>query len=99
MQIINLRCEHRAGVPCVDDPAPRLGWALASDRRDTRQAAYRILVAGTEDDVVSGRGTLWDSGRVASSETVDLPYAGAPLPPGAECVWAVQVWDERGEPS
>jgi len=99
MRIVSLRCEHRADVPCVDDDAPRLGWVLASDRRATRQTAYRILVAHTEDDVASGRGTLWDSGRVDSSQTVDVPYAGRPLPPGADCVWAVQVWDERGEAS
>jgi alpha-L-rhamnosidase len=99
MQIVSLRCEHRADVPCIDDAAPRLSWVLGSDRRATRQTAFRILVARSEGDVRAGRGTLWDSGRVASAQTVDVPYAGAPLPPGAECVWAVQVWDERGEAS
>jgi alpha-L-rhamnosidase len=80
MRAIALRCEHREDVPCVDDPAPRLSWALESDREEDAQTAYRIVV-----------GDLWDSGRVESHETVDIPYRGPPLPPGAELEWAVQV--------
>ena len=33
MHPIDLRCEHRGDVPCVDDPAPRLSWALESSGR------------------------------------------------------------------
>ena len=96
MEVTTLRCEHRTDVPCVDDPAPRLGWTLRAGRRGARQSAYRILVAHTEEDVRAERGTLWDSGRVASSQTVDVAYAGRPLPAASECVWAVQAWDETG---
>src|SRR4029079_6896315 len=92
-----LKCEYRDDVPCVDDPAPRLSWTLASDRRDERQTAYRIVAALGEADVRAGRGTLWDSGRVASGESLGIPYAGRPLPAGAEIVWAVQVWSRDGE--
>ena len=42
---------------------------------------------------------LWDSGRVESASSVDVAYAGRPLPPAAECEWAVQVWDEAGAAS
>ena len=94
-----LKCEYRDDVPCVDDPAPRLSWTLASDRRDERQTAYRIVAALGEADVRAGRGTLWDSGRVASGESLGIPYAGRPLPAGAEIVWAVQVWSRDGEVS
>ena len=92
MHAIRLRCEHREDVPCIDAPAPRLSWALESGERDKRQTAYRIRVAEGED-------TLWDSGRVASPATVDVAYAGRPLPPRAEFAWSVQVWDEAGAAS
>ena len=92
MHPIRLRCEHREDVPCIDAPAPRLSWALESGERDKRQTAYRIRVAEGED-------TLWDSGKVASAATVDVAYAGRPLPPGAELAWSVQVWDEEGAAS
>ena len=82
---VHLRCEQREDVPCVDHPAPRLGWALESAGSDKRQTAYRIRV-----------GEWWDSGRVESANSVDIAYAGRPLPAAAECVWTVQVWDEAG---
>jgi alpha-L-rhamnosidase len=85
MRAFRLRCEHREDVPCVDDPAPRLSWTLESGERQT---AYRIRADG-----------LWDSGRVESANSIDIAYAGPPLPPASEIEWTVQVWDESGAPS
>src|SRR3954447_17187509 len=79
---VDLRCEHRADVPTVDTPAPRFGWALASAGRAKRQTAYRIDVRG-----------VWDSGRVESAQTLEIAYAGPPLPAAREFAWRVQVWD------
>jgi alpha-L-rhamnosidase len=99
MRPIDLRCEHRRDVPCVDDPAPRLTWTLASSAREKRQTAYRVLVATDVDEILAGRAGLWDSGRVESAASVDVVYAGRALPPASDCWWVVQVWDEAGEPS
>ncbi len=82
MRAVGLRCEHREDIPCIDMPAPRLSWVLEGGERQT---AYRIRV-----------GELWDSGRVESQATVDIPYAGPPLPPAAEFSWTVEVWDHAG---
>ena len=87
MRVVGLRCEHREDTPCIDDPAPRLSWQLESDGRDQRQTGYRIVV---EHD---GH-TLWDTGMVDGSASVDLAYAGRPLPSGALCTWRVQVRDQ-----
>ena len=92
MRPIDLRCEHRRDVPCIDEPAPRLSWALESSERDKRQSAYRVVVS-------HGDKPLWDSGRVESPQSVDVVYAGRALPPASDCSWVVQVWDEAGEPS
>jgi alpha-L-rhamnosidase len=99
VRVTRLRCEHREDIVCVDHPAPRLGWTLESDRRDDRQSAYRILVARDPAELAAERGTLWDSGRVASGRTVDVAYGGRPLPPAAELIWAVRVWDAAGAAS
>jgi alpha-L-rhamnosidase len=79
MRPVALRCEHRADVPCVDTPAPRFSWALEDG---VRQTAYRLRV-----------GELWDSGVVESAESIGVPYAGPPLPAGAELEWTVEVWE------
>jgi alpha-L-rhamnosidase len=92
MRPVALRCEHRQDVPCIDEAAPRLSWALESSERAKRQSAYRVLVS-------AGEVVLWDSGRVQSSSSVDIVYAGRALPAATDCWWMVQVWDEEGEPS
>ena len=89
---VRLRCEQREDVPCIDTPAPRLGWALASGEQGRRQTAYRIRVVGEHS-------TLWDTGKVASERSVDIAYAGRELPPASEFSWTVEVWDEAGSPS
>ena len=73
MRAVGLRCEHREDTPCIDDPAPRLSWQLESDGVDQRQTGYHLVV---EHD---GH-TLWDTGMVEGSASVDIPYAGRPLP-------------------
>ncbi len=92
MRAVALRCEHRRDVPCLDEPAPRLSWALDSSERGKRQSAYRVVVS-------AGDGVLWDSGRVESSSSVDIVYAGRALPAATDCSWTVQVWDEDGAES
>jgi alpha-L-rhamnosidase len=89
MRAVGLRCEHREDTPCVDDPAPRLSWQLQSDEAEQRQTGYRIVVE-TDDQ------TLWDSGLVNGSASVDVAYAGRSLPSGALCTWRVQVRDRNG---
>src|SRR4051812_30615057 len=99
MQAVALRCEHRDDIPSVDDPAPRFTWALKSAEPADRQTAYRVLVAERVEHLAAECGTLWDSGRVTSAETVGIPYAGRLLPPLSECAWSVQVWDATGSAS
>jgi alpha-L-rhamnosidase len=80
MRAIGLRCEHRQDTPCIDHPQPRLSWHLEDG---VRQTAYRIRVHG-----------LWDSGRIDSANTIDVPYGGPPLPPASEFTWTVEVWED-----
>ena len=96
---VNLRCEYRSNPLGIDSPTPRLSWIVESEERGQRQTAYRILVARTEPALAARRAERWDSGKVSSSATLDLVYAGAPLQSGDRCFWTVQVWDKNGEPS
>ena len=68
-----LRCEYRENPLGIDVAAPRLSWILQSDARDQRQTAYQIVVTTADNK------TLWDTGNVASGETIQIPYAGKPL--------------------
>ena len=86
----NLHCALRTNPLGIDDTAPRLSWQLLSDgqARGEVQSAYQIQVGSS-----AGTADLWDSGKVASSQTMDIVYAGQPLTSGQKCFWQVRVYD------
>jgi alpha-L-rhamnosidase len=94
-----LRCEYRVDPLGIDSPRPRLSWILVSIRRAEIQTAYRVLVADSLESLNSDRGSLWDSGKVGSRETLHIVYDGKPLRSGMRCFWKVRVWDGGGAPS
>lgn len=95
----SLTCEYLRNPLGIDVVQPRLSWTIKSDRRGETQTAYHILVASSEELLHSDKGDLWDSGKVASDQSVLVEYAGKPLASEARCYWKVRVWDHNGKPS
>ncbi len=85
-----LRAEYAAAPLGLDTAAPRLAWRSPV----ARQTAYRIRVATSAADLE--RAPLWDSGRVGSSDNVQIAYAGPALVSRRRYWWQVQVWDADG---
>src|SRR5690625_2732426 len=83
----------------IDDLRPRLGWKLESPQRAQVQAAYRVLVASSPDQLSPARVDVWDSGRVESAESTAVAYDGPELSSRTRYHWATQVWDGAGRPS
>ena len=94
-----LRCEYLVNPPGIDEMYPRLSWVVESGQRGQRQTAYQILVASDETRLRKDQGDLWDSGKVASSETTGVVYGGKGLTSRQRCFWKVKVWDKAGKPS
>ena len=98
-QVTNLRCEYRVDPLGIDSPHPRLSWQLVSPRRGEVQTAYQILVASSASALADDQADLWDSGKVDSDRSIQIPYQGKPQQSGRECYWKVRVWDRDGRPS
>ncbi len=96
LQPLALRCEYRHNPQGIDEPHPRLYWRVESDARGQKQTAYRLLVASTPEILANDEGDLWDSGKIASSQTTHIPYDGKPLVSRQPCFWKVQAWDRDG---
>ena len=92
-----LRCEHLTDPLGIDTPKANLSWLMLSSQRAQRQTAYQILVASDLAKLRASQGDLWDSGRVASDETVQVPYGGKALTSRQQCYWKVRVWDREGK--
>jgi hypothetical protein len=96
---LNLRCEYVVNPMGVDVPHPRLFWMDNSDERGQNQSACQILAASSMEKLANDEGDLWDSGRVASDETIQIPYAGRLLKSSEQVFWKVRVWDNAGKAS
>src|SRR5205085_6570221 len=86
----SLRCEYLVAPLAVEAREPRLSWMVEGNARGAKQTAYQILVAGSAALLAADKGDLWDTGKVAAGETIQILYQGKPLASRQECFWKVR---------
>jgi len=92
MTVHNMRCESQVEPIGIDVPRPRFSWELRSVERGQRQEAYRITVSASP----AGDQPVWDSGCVASPDSIQVEYGGAPLKSHTKYYWNVEVEGRNG---
>jgi hypothetical protein len=95
----SLKCEDGVSPLGIDSAKPALSWVLNSETRGDLQTAYEVEAASRLAELKAGKTLLWDSGKVASDETLRVPYSGAALHSFEQVFWRVRVWDRAGQPS
>ena len=90
-----LRCEYLVNPMGIDMAKPRLRVVGHGDRCEA-QSAYQIFVSA---DPKAEAGDIWDSGKVASSRSTQVPFAGKALESGRTYFWKVKAWDRDGRES
>ncbi len=93
-----LTTEHFVNPVGLGDAVPRLSWKLRSARPGEVQTAYEIHASSTAFTKAM-TGDLWESGRVASDQSVLVSWGGQPLVSRSQVFWSVRVWDKDGVPS
>ena len=78
-----LTCEGLTDPLGIDVRRPRLSWRY----EESFQTAYQIQAGG------------WDSGRVASAQSIHVPYGGPELTSRQRVSWRVRIWTEGKDPS
>jgi len=96
---VHLRCEYRQNPLGVDASPPHLSWQSDNSERNWKQSAYQVLVSSSADNLRSGHGDVWDSGKVNSDESVGIAYKGRQLESRRRYFWKVRVWDSAGNAS
>ena len=109
VDLTNPRCEYLVNPQGIDLPRPRLGWMMEdlksasgnpqSATRGRKQTAYQVLVASSEELLKNDKGEWWDSGKVASEQSVLAEDNGKPPGSWKQCHWKVRVWDKDGRTS
>jgi alpha-L-rhamnosidase len=95
-EVGTLRVEYLETPLGLDVAHPRLSWQLHSSARGVAQRAYQIRVACSEQALRAGQDLLWDSGKIATDQSIQHPYDGPPLQSRQRYFWQVRVWDEHG---
>ncbi|MBQ2706155.1 MAG: alpha-L-rhamnosidase N-terminal domain-containing protein, partial [Agathobacter sp.] len=85
MKAIRLRVEYLQNPIGIDITKPRLSWNCKGGKEQT---AYRIVAMNDLDEI------LWDTGKVASSQMVHIPWNGVALQSRDKVLWKVCLWDE-----
>ena len=70
ISVTHLRCENLIDPLGIDVAKQRLSWIIESDHQNEKQTAYEVVVDGQ-----------WDSGRVASDQSLNVEYGGKDLAP------------------
>jgi alpha-L-rhamnosidase len=96
---VHLRTNALESPLGIDTQQPVLSWQNDAKTPDWMQSAYEILVATNAEFLRRGKADVWDSGRVASSDSVNIPYTGPALHAQRRYLWAVRVWDNQGKSS
>ncbi len=78
---------------------PQFGWVVNDSMPDASQSAYQILVASEPESLARGSGNMWDSGKVASSQSLNVRYGGRTPAPHMDYYWQVRTWNNRDEVS
>ncbi|UCG88724.1 MAG: hypothetical protein JSW71_09380, partial [Gemmatimonadota bacterium] len=91
-RITSLRVQSSVEPLAIEDENPLFSWQMVSNTTGQKQTAYQILVTRESDGEV-----VWDSDRVESGLSNNIPYAGDPLEPETAYSWALVVWDANGQ--
>ncbi|WP_089839821.1 family 78 glycoside hydrolase catalytic domain [Granulicella pectinivorans] len=81
----------------LDTPHPVFSWRSDATRANWTQSAYEVLVATDAAHLSPGKTDTWDSGKIPSSESVNITYAGPTLKPQQRYLWTVLTWDDKGK--
>ena len=84
--------------PLGIDETPVFSWLMKSERRGSRQEAYRITVS-LGKDALRRKEYVWDSGKIEAGDSVGIPYQGEALKAKSRYYWQVEIWDEQDRKS
>jgi alpha-L-rhamnosidase len=94
---MNMFVEYSRKPLAIGVKQPRFSWEVCLPGRNRQQTAYQLLAATSPDLLQPGKADLWDSGKVETSQSTQIEYAGCELRSNMDCYWTVQIWDEKGE--
>ncbi|MBL4559933.1 MAG: dihydroorotase [Labilibaculum sp.] len=95
-EVKELVCEYHSNPLGIDVVQPRLSWKLFSSENEVMQVAYEIRVADSPAKLKS-KNLIWSTGKVNSSQSVNVVYGGTALVSMQQLYWQVRVWNNKNK--
>lgn len=99
LQVAKLTCEYIKNPLGIDVQIPRLNWTFNSTSRNQFQSAYEIIISDNIKDIQQDKGNIWSTGKIISSENIQVEYAGTLLQSFIKYYWRVKVYNQNDEAS
>ena len=99
LRAVNLRCEYLKNPLGIDSHSPRLSWSFVSEGKNKSQSAYELVVSRNLPGLQQGKTQDWSTGKIASSQNIQIAYSGKPLQSFTRYYWKVKIYDEQGNAS
>lgn len=77
----------------IIDSEPEFGWELPLAIK--YQSAYQILVASSKENLRNNIADIWKSGKIISSQSINVTFKGESLKFNQHYFWKVKIWDEN----
>ncbi|MHA4847495.1 family 78 glycoside hydrolase catalytic domain [Flavitalea antarctica] len=95
--ISNLLCNNRSRPNNVDHKPPRFSWQYRTSQQAFSQSAFKVQVSDSYRALENGVANSWNSGKIRSGHSINIPYGGEPLSAGTSYYWLVTGWDDHGK--
>lgn len=96
---VELLCEYTVNPLGLETTSPRFSWKVLYTSRRHLQSAFQIIISSSEAMLSADDGDIWDSGKVESSQAVNVEYKVTSAKSGVRCWWKVKIWDNKGQES
>ncbi len=86
------RVETRTEPILSDVSHPRFSWTIESEERGIEQTHYQLMVSTSYDELAGDTANVWNSGRIKSGQSIQVPYDGPALQSMTTYFFKVKVW-------
>lgn len=93
--LTDLKTNYKVNPLGIDASLIRFSWKINSSVFQTEQKSYEIRVATSENDLLKGNKLFWQSGKIASSQSVNVIYQGPRVKSKTRYFWQVRITDNH----
>jgi alpha-L-rhamnosidase len=96
LQAIKLTCNGKSRPLGVGPSDIHFSWQIEGSGKNISQTAYQLEMEDISYPTAREGKLFWTSGKVASDQSIMVPYKGKPMVAASWYRWRVRVWDENG---